>query len=322
MGIKMMKSKKSIKRIISFGLSAILLFSSSCRSESQKVICHTPEDIGYIEYIDKGYSFSLHSYSAFLYDLDEKKILYEKNVDRLLYPASTVKLLTAVYALTILDPETIISPGEEVSFISSGSSIAYIKSYHQISVEMLIEGMLLPSGNDAAYALAGAAGRKLAGDENLSGEKAIQVFMKGMNEYAATIGCISSYFSVPDGNDRENCYSSLEDMLLIANLAYENELIRKYGGLFQDNVTYASGHTNQWTNTNKMLDPDSSFYSPYVTGLKTGSLTSYYNLILTASDGSKQFLIGLFGASTTDERFQDGKQILNTLFKENENEYD
>ena len=64
---------------------------------------------------------------------------------------------------------------------------------------MLIEGMLLPSGNDAAYVLAAAAGRKIAKDPLLDGKRAVDVFMKQMKSYGTSIGLCGTNFTVPDG---------------------------------------------------------------------------------------------------------------------------
>ncbi|MGM9681194.1 MAG: D-alanyl-D-alanine carboxypeptidase family protein [Eubacteriales bacterium] len=309
--------KEISKRLLCLVLPILVLIGlNSCSSVPPKATLHKESDAGYIAYKESGPVFDLSCPQAFVYDMNEGVILYAKGVDRIVYPASTTKLLTILYALTVLSPDELVTPGDEVKLIAADSSVAYVKSYHTLTVEMLVEGMLLPSGNDAAYALAGAAGRKVAGDPDLDGESAVKVFMKGMNDYARKIGCVGTSFTCPDGYYDKNHYTTLEDLILISRLAAENEIICKYAALPYDEVTYASGHTNSWTNTNLMLDENSEYYSPYVTGLKTGSANSGYHFICTAEKDGQQYLIGVFGESDKNARFAETLTILDGLFGE------
>lgn len=301
-------------RLFCLILIMILLMGLSSCTSVPKATLHSEGDVGYIAYQATDLTFDLSSPQAFVYDMNEGVILYAKGVDRIVYPASITKLLTILYALTVLSPDELVTPGDEVKLIAADSSIAYVKSVHTLSVEMLVEGMLLPSGNDAAYALAGAAGRKIADDSHLDGERAVKVFMKGMNNYARQIGCVGTSFIQPDGYPNKNHYTTLEDLILISRLAADNEIIRKYAALSYDEVTYASGHTNRWTNTNLMLDENSEYYSPYVTGLKTGSAGGGYHFICTAEKDGQRYLIGVFGGSDKNVRFADTLRVLNELF--------
>ena len=122
--------------------------------------------------------FSVNAEHAFAYDVDNEEFLYLKGENEIIYPASTTKLLTALFALECAEPDTVFRPGDELQLVGSGSSIAYIKPIHQLTLEMLIEGMLLPSGNDAAYVIAAGVGRILADDETLEGKTAVDLFME------------------------------------------------------------------------------------------------------------------------------------------------
>lgn len=227
-----------------------------------------------------------------------------------IYPASITKLLTALTALDILAPDVIISPGDEVYLPSEGASSAYIRPHHELALEMLIEGMLLPSGNDAAYAIAAACGKAVLQDEQSPAVVAIEAFVRCMNEYAEAIGCTGSNFTTPDGFAGEEHYSTLDDMILICCAAAENDMIAKYAAMQYDHVVYASGHTNTWTNTNKMLDPASEFYNEHVIGLKTGSLENNYSLVTLYDDGEYRYLIGVFGAEYEKGRYVDTQNLL------------
>ena len=118
----------------------------------------------------------------FVYDTNTDRILYSKTVGNgKLFPASITKLFSAYVALQYLDPNTIITAGDELDLVHEGSSIAYINKGSQLRVKMIVEGMMLPSGNDAAIVLAAAAGRIIAQDETLSAADAVASFVDEMN---------------------------------------------------------------------------------------------------------------------------------------------
>ena len=129
------------------------------------------------------------------------------------------------------------------------------------------------------------------------------------------IGLCGSNFTSPDGYYESNHYTTLEDIALISVMASQNEIITKYSKLSSDSVIYASGHTNTWINTNLMLDPESAYYSPYVTGLKTGSAGSgNYSLILTVTlDDGHEYIIGIFSSDGKNDRYTDALTIINYL---------
>ena len=257
---------------------------------------------------------SVDSPQAFVYDVSNDTIIFTKGEDKVIYPGSTTKLLTALYALTVLPEDAIVTPGNELSLVKTGSSVAYIKSHHKLTVKMLVEGMLIPSGNDAAYVLAAAAGRAIAGDESLDGICAADVFMGGLNDYAKKIGLCGTYFTVPDGYAGKEHYTTTEDMAIIARLASKNELISEYTSKASSEVVYASGHTNTWINTNKLLDPESEYYSRYAKGLKTGSIDDEYSLVFSFEfDDGREYIAGVFGADNKNVRFEDALEIINEL---------
>ena len=278
---------------------------------------HGKDDPGYIPVSGELLDLEVSADQVFIYDCNRGEIVYLKGEAEVVYPASTTKLLTILCALEVLSPDEIVTPGAELSLVASGSSLAYVKEHHRLSVQMLIEGMLLPSGNDAAYVLAAAAGNRMS-DGEVTGKEAVAVFMEHMNAYAKTLGLKGSSFTVPDGFAGTEHYSTLEDMLLIARAAAQNPIIARLAALHEDKVTYASGETNTWTNTNALLDPDSPYYRLSVTGLKTGSLDRNYNVIVTAEQNGERYIIGIFGAKDKNARFADAAKAVDALFSSKE----
>lgn len=296
-------------RLFSLLLTLCLLLASC----SPRATLHEEGDLGYIPVSASPIMVNgLSATAYFIYDCTAGEFVAVHGAQQRIYPASTTKLLTALYALTLLSPDELVTPGDELSLVGAGSSIAYVKSHHTLTVEMLIEGMMIPSGNDAAYAIAAAAGKKL--DPTLDGKEAVERFMEGLNEYAASIGCCSTSFTVPDGLAEKEHYTSVEDMAIIAKLAFENETIRTFGGIAKADVTYESGHTNTWVNTNLLLIEDSGYYDCRVISGKTGSIEGSYNVIFLAEENGKQYIIGILGSSDKEARFADGIAAMNAVF--------
>lgn len=158
---------------------------------------------------------------AILITADEGEIIYEKDADKKLMPASTTKIMTALVALEILEeigagPDSrVIIPKEAVGV--EGSSI-YLKEGEKITIEELLYGTMLQSGNDAATALAICCGGTL---EN---------FVDKMNEKAKELGCRNTNFINPSGLSHEEHYTTAGDLARIAREAMKNEYFRKIVG--------------------------------------------------------------------------------------------
>lgn len=262
---------------------------------------------------DPGNSAISDPTQVFIYDLTNGKMLYEHGTDRRIIPASVTKLLTALTALDMMPESAVIAPGDELQLVAKDASIAYIMPHHRLTLSMLIEGMLLPSGNDAAYAVAAGAARYETADPGMSGAEAVGYFMQKVNEYAAELGCTGTHFTVPDGYAYDDHYTTAHDLVIIAEKALESPVISRYASLLTAKVTYASGHTNTWNNTNLLINPESPYYRKSVTGLKTGSLTDSYSLLVSAEINRKTYVIGIFSAYSSDERYRIADSIIDRL---------
>lgn len=243
---------------------------------------------------------------VFVYDVAGREMLCANTAeDEKLYPASITKLYTAWLALQYLPPETLVTAGEEVGMVGSGSSLAYISRECRLTVEMLVEAMLLPSGNDAAYVLAAAAGRAMAGDETLSATAAVQRFVAEMNREGERLGFVNSHFANPDGYHTGAHYSCPGDIALIGRLAMANETILRYTALEADSVTFASGEKITWFNTNRLVRKSCDQYCPDAVGLKTGYTSqSGYCLLAAFTRDDLQILVGIFAAEKNLPRYE------------------
>ena len=147
--------------------------------------------------------------AAAFYCLEEDECLYSSNLDTHIAPASLTKLLTASVALYYIHSDEVFTVGSEVSMIQPGASISFIASGQKLKLYDLITGMMLVSGNDAAYTIAVDTAKALNPSEQLSDTQAVEYFCSQMNAFAETIGMKDSHFTTPDGWDDENQYTHL-----------------------------------------------------------------------------------------------------------------
>jgi len=248
----------------------------------------------------------------FVYDCSAEKMLY-CSTDRResLYPASITKLFSAWVALQYLHPEEELQAGRELGLLQPGSSTAYIAYGSVLTVQMLVEGMLLPSGNDAAYVLAAGAGRVISGEEGLSAARAVECFVEEMNRQAELLDLRGTHFENPDGYHSEGHYSCPEDLAVMGTLALENTVISRYARCRSDSVRFASGESCTWRNTNRLLNRESDYYCPAAIGLKTGYTRQAGYCLLSAFDTEMgTLLVGIFGAEEKLSRYENAVKLM------------
>ncbi len=216
---------------------------------------------------------ALTARSAILEDVDSGEVLLSKAPHERLAPASLTKLMTAAVVLEKANLQQVVTvPG---AALVGGSSMG-LRPGEQITVRDLLYGMLIPSGNDAATALAIAVGGN------------VQNFARMMNRKAESLGMRNSHFVNPHGMDAPNHYSSAADMLLLAHYLYENyPLFRQ---IVSTRSIVISGHTLR--NRNELLGA-----YPGVNGIKTGTTPAAGEcLLVSAVYGGHQVLAVVMGS--------------------------
>ena len=233
--------------------------------------------------------------------------------DKIVNPAGITHLFTAHVALQYLQPDTEITAGDALNLVAWGSSVAKIKKGDVLTVERLIEAMLLPSGSDAAYILACEAGRAIKGNPSLNISSAVKAFVSQMNSQAASLGMTGTHFVNPDGIHNSDQYTTFADLAILGKLVLENQTIMKYAAKAKDEVAL-HGETVEWKNTNSLVDPDAPHYCPYAVGLKTGQTPSAGSCLLSAFQMDETLLIiGVFGCPGEEDRFDDTLQLFNQI---------
>lgn len=255
--------------------------------------------------------FEIAATHAFVYDSTKGNVLFTKgDPTQRISIASVTKLFTSFVALQYLQPDVVITAGEEVTWIDPDSSIAYILPDHQLTADMCVQGLLMPSGNDAAYMLAVAAGRAIQNNPDLSAQAALGIFINEMNNQAQTLGMANSHFANPDGIDAAGHYSCLEDLIILSRQALQTQNIKAYASMAKADVVYESGETNTWYNSNALLHEQSPYYCEAACGLKTGSTDEAGKCLVSAFKTEEgELLVGVFGCPEDADRYRDTLQL-------------
>ena len=243
------------------------------------------------------------SRSAILLDADTGTIIYEKNSHDKLPPASITKIMTMLLTMeAINDGRLKMTDKVRTSdyAASMGGSQIFLEPGEEMTVEEMLKGIAMASGNDASVAIA----EKIAGSE--------AEFVKMMNARAAELGMKDTHFANCNGLPVENHYSSAHDIALMSRELLKHEQITKYTGAYQDYLRKDTSKPFWLVNTNKLV----RFYTG-ADGLKTG-YTSEAKFCLSATamrDGMRTVAVVL-GAPDTKNRNNEVSRMFDYAFSQ------
>ncbi|MEY8516093.1 serine hydrolase [Lachnospiraceae bacterium 29-84] len=250
------------------------------------------------------------SEAAGLFNLKENTMEFGKNVHGQMYPASTTKILTAYVALKHGDLSEIATVTEAELELEPNSSVCGLEVGDKISLEELLYGLIICSGNDAANVIA----------DLVSGSA--EGFVSLMNEEAKALGATNSHFANPHGLQDESHYTTVYDMYLITQAAVKNE---KFVTLISTashtaNLTNASGEpvAKEWTNTNRYLTGESTAPEGVtVVGGKTGTTTDAGCCLVLYSKkaGDVPYISIVFKAETKETLYEEMSELLIEISK-------
>lgn len=158
------------------------------------------------------------SEAAALFDISDKEVLYSKNAFERLYPASITKVMTALVAIKHGDLNGRVLVTEDAVVTEAGATLCGIHPGDTLTLEQLLYGLMLPSGNDAGAAIA----------VHMAGS--IDGFADMMNEEAAALGATGTHFTNPHGLNAPNHYTTAYDLYLIFNEALKYPIFRQIIG--------------------------------------------------------------------------------------------
>lgn len=178
-----------------------------------------------------------------IFNITKNEVLYSQNVFKKLYPASTTKILTAYIIIKDCNLNDVVTVSKEAASQAADSSVCGLKAGDNITVNDLLYGLMLNSGNDAADALA----------EYHSGS--VEAFAEVMTEEAHKLGATNSHFSNASGITDKEHYTTVYDMYLIFNEALKQDKFVEIISSASKKAVYtnASGKTVERTfrNTNR-----------------------------------------------------------------------
>ena len=247
---------------------------------------------------------------AILMNATTKEVLFSKGGLDTIQPASTAKLLTAIVAVELSEDGEEFVVGSEIDLIAPDSSRAYLVKGQVLSLENILDALLIPSGNDAAYVIAANLGRKIAGDDSLKRKAAVGVFVDKMNEMAHEIGVVNSNFVTPDGYDADGQYTTAYDLGLVAIKALEYDEILNSVKKEKARNILLSGHDVTWYNSNKLVKQGSGYYYKYAIGLKTGTSGEAGRCLVSAAKNGEKLYVSVVMDASYEGRWQDSIDLL------------
>jgi D-alanyl-D-alanine carboxypeptidase (penicillin-binding protein 5/6) len=241
---------------------------------------------------------SIAAKSYILVDYNSSKIIAENNSEMPVAPASITKVMTAYVVFAEIE-EGNIQLTDEVTVSKKAwktpGSRMFIKVNTKVSIEKLLQGMIIQSGNDASVALA----------EHIAGSE--ETFAALMNQHAQELGMHQSHFLNSTGLPNENHKTSAKDLAILAGA-----LIKRFPQYYKWYSTKEFTYNNiKQSNRNKLLWRDNS-----VDGMKTGyTEDAGYCLLSSAKRDDMRLISVVLGTSSVNARAQESQKLLNFGFR-------
>lgn len=281
-----------MKKIIAFVLMFILIFPVCCfadeeNNEEEEQIPELVEAVS-----DSAEEPNLNSRAAIIYDRNSKEVIYGKEENTKRKMASTTKIMTCMVVLEKGELTDTVIVSKKAS--GTGGSRVGLKTGDKVSVQDLLYGLMLCSGNDAAVALA----------EHVGGS--VEGFADLMNEKARQLNLSNTHFVTPHGLDNEEHYTTAYELAIMADNALKNNTFSSIVGT--KNITInINGKPRNLSNTNELLGSMAGVY-----GVKTGFTNGANRCLVTSCKRENLDIITVvLGADTKKFRTQDSIKLIN-----------
>ena len=248
--------------------------------------------------------------SGAVIDCIDGKFLCTKNMNEKIYPASLTKILTAIIVVENRNmQDQVVVNQSAIDMVESGYLTSNIMEGETLTVEELLNILLISSCNDAANVLA----------ENIGGTT--DGFIEMMNQKAKEIGCTNSNFTNCSGEHSENNYSTAHDLALIGKYAIQYDEIKQIVGKISytlRNTEVYSGKDRLYETSNEMILSGSENYNRYVKGGKTGFTTpAGYCLMVYTEKEDMPYITVVMKSTTANSRYEDAKKLFNFAYENN-----
>ena len=248
--------------------------------------------------------------AAAVYEIGGTEAVFEQSALKRMNPASTTKIMTAILALKYGNLDDLVTVTDDAIITESGSSMAGVKPGDVMSLEDLLYGLMIPSGNDAANAIA----------VHIGGS--IDEFVKMMNAEAHRIGATGTHFKNANGLTDPDHYTTAYDLYLMFNEALKYEVFRTIIGAHAHNASYfdadgrplsASWGVGNYYMNGKCETPEGLF----VFGGKTGTTQAAgYCLIMgNRTEDGREFASVIMKADSRNALYDDMTEIISKIDK-------
>ena len=234
------------------------------------------------------------SRTAVLIDAVTGQVLFDKAAHQRMFPASTTKILTAIIALEKGNLAGTVTVSEK-AWGQEGSS-AYLEVGEKQTLENMLYALILPSGNDAATAIA----------EHIAGSE--EKFADLMNQKAREIGAKDSNFVTPHGLHNPNHYTTAYDLAIIAQYAMKNPVFARIAGT-QKFTLPGGAKPREFYNHNKLL-----WRYDGATGVKTGFTDEAGYTLVASSSRNGRSLIAVLMDGDKSGMYDDAARLLDYGF--------
>lgn len=243
-------------------------------------------------------NLDLTAQTAILIDAKTGDVLYEKDADKQIYPASTTKMMTAILAIEKTKPFRIVTVSKRAAE-EEGSS-AELCAGDRVQMNDMLYGLMLPSGNDAAVAIA----------EAMDGS--VEKFVERMTQKAHDIGAKHTQFTNPNGLPDERHYTTARDLATIARYAYKNKRFRKIVKTeFKTIRVQNTGRVIELYNTNELLGAMAG-----CDGIKTGTTRAAGQCLVASATHGEVSLIAVVMKVDDGKRWQEARSLLEYGFSQ------
>lgn len=252
----------------------------------------------------------LTAQAAAVFDLSGRTALFQKNPCARMNPASTTKVMTAILALKYGTLSDMVTVTDAAVITEAGSSMAGVKPGDVISLEDLLYGLLIPSGNDAANAIAVHIGGSIEG------------FVSMMNEEAARLGATGTHFANANGLTDPDHYTTAYDLYLMFHEALKYDTFRTIIGAQSHAAQFTDGDGNAktaaWTVGNYYMNGKREAPEGLtVFGGKTGTTQAAgYCLIMgSRTEDGKEYASVIMDADSRNDLYDDMTKIISKIVK-------
>lgn len=253
------------------------------------------------------FNMDISGEGAIVTEINTDQVMYHKNAFEVFYPASTTKIMTLLVAIENGNLDEVVTVCDDAARVPRDSSLAYISPGDQLTLRDLLYGLMIPSGNDAAVAIA----CHIGGSE--------EQFVAMMNEKARKIGTLHTNFMNPHGYHHPEHYTTPYDLALIMEEGAKFPEFRNIIGatVYETTITNQQGieHARIWHCQNRALLEHSPFYIEEIVGSKTGFTSEARHTLVSLAEKNGYEYVAVIFKGDQYERYVDTKTLFDKAFE-------